>query len=43
MKRLLSVGAITLALTFSAYAEAPDHVAFMPDFYMLRGSALWGV
>jgi hypothetical protein len=33
MKRLLSVGAITLALTFSAYAEAPDHVAFMPDFY----------
>lgn len=33
MKLLLSVGAIALALTFSAYAEPPSHAALMPDLY----------
>jgi hypothetical protein len=32
MKLLLSVGAIALTLTFSAYAEPPNHVALFPDF-----------
>jgi hypothetical protein len=33
MKLLLSVGAIALTLTFSAYAEPPHHTAMFPDFY----------
>jgi hypothetical protein len=33
MKLLLSVGAIALTLTFSAYADPPNHVAMFPDFY----------
>src|SRR6516165_2623419 len=33
MKRLLSVGAIALTLTFSAYAEPPQHVVLTPGFY----------
>ena len=31
MKLLLSVGAIVLTLTFSAYAEPPNHLAMLPD------------
>src|SRR5262249_8177863 len=33
MKLLLSVGAILLALVFSAYSELPSHTALMPDLY----------
>jgi hypothetical protein len=33
MKLLLSVGAIALTLTFSAYADPPDHIVLPPDLF----------